>query len=521
MVGAALKQTFLMDCGGTAMKLDDLRQRKTPLELNSQEFRTLGYRLVDRIAGHFETLANRRVTSGESPEAIRHAIGSDRGLPPSGTESGALLDEITDVLLKHSLFNAHPRFWGYITAGPAQIGVLADLLAAAVNSNVGAWKLAPAATEIEAQTVRWIAEFIGYPVDCGGLMVSGGNMANFVCFLAARRAKTGWDVRQSGLAGAGSRQLRIYASSATHTWLQKAADLFGHGTDAIRWIETDRQQRLDIDALKRQVRMDRDAGDQPFLVVGNAGTVGCGAVDPLSELVALCREYGLWFHVDGAYGACAANVPGSPADLAALKAADSISIDPHKWLYAPLEAGCALVRKADQLSDAFSYHPEYYHFENAGTNYFDLGMQNSRGFRALKVWTAFRQVGRDGYLKMIGDDIRLARHMHSLVAVHPELEALSCALSIVTLRYVPVDLRQRVGSAETEDYLKRLNTEILSTVETSGEAFISNTLVDDKFALRACIVNFRTSLEDVEALPELIVRIGRRIDAESRAKTRV
>src|SRR5215471_10184589 len=297
------------------MNLDDLRHRKTPLELTPEEFRTLGYRLVDRIASHFERIRERPVTPGESPGAVRQAIGADQGLPVTGVQSPAMLEEVTDMLLQHSLFNAHPRFWGYITSGPAPIGVLADLVASAVNPHVGAWKLAPSATEIEAQTVRWIAEFIGYPVDCGGLMVSGGNMANFVCFLAARRAKTGWDVRQSGLAGAGSRRLRIYASSATHTWLQKAADLFGHGTDAIRWIETDRQQRLDIDALKRQVHMDRDAGDQPFLVVGNAGTVGCGAVDPLSDLAVLCREYGLWFHVDGAYGACAANVPGGPADL--------------------------------------------------------------------------------------------------------------------------------------------------------------------------------------------------------------
>jgi glutamate/tyrosine decarboxylase-like PLP-dependent enzyme len=175
--------------------------------------------------------------------------------------------------------------------------------------------------------------------------------------------------------------------------------------------------------------------------------------------------------VDGAYGACAANVAGSPADLAALKEADSVSVDPHQWLYAPLEAGCALVRKADQLSDTFSYHPEYYHFEKETTNYVDFGMQNFRGFRALKVWTALRQAGRDGYLKMIGDDIRLAQYLYSLVAAHPELEALSCGLSIVTLRYVPADLRQRIGCAETEEYLNRLNQDILSRIETSGEAF--------------------------------------------------
>jgi aromatic-L-amino-acid/L-tryptophan decarboxylase len=495
------------------MDLDDLRQRETPLKLSSEEFRTLGYRLVDRIARHFETIADRSVTPGESPGVVRRVLGIENRLPIHGMEPQAVLDEITDMLLLHSLFNAHPRFWGYITAGPAPIGVLADLLASAVNPNVGAWKLAPLATEIEAQTVRWIAEFIGYPADCGGIMVSGGNMANFVCFLAARRAKADWEIRQHGLAGADSRPLRIYASNATHTWMQKAADLFGHGTDAIRWIETDRDERIRVDALRRQIALDREKGEQPFLVVGNAGTVGCGAVDPLAELASLCRENNLWFHVDGAYGACAANAAGAPADLAALKEADSVSVDPHKWLYAPLEAGCALVRKPHQLLDAFSYHPSYYHFEEEATNYFDLGMQNSRGFRALKVWMAFRQVGRDSYLKMIADDIRLAKHLYSLAVTHPELEALSCGLSITAFRYVPPRLQQQAASTETEEYLNRLNTDILSRLEVGGKAFLSNTVIDGRFALRACIVNFRTSLEDVEAIPELVARVGREIDA--------
>jgi glutamate/tyrosine decarboxylase-like PLP-dependent enzyme len=347
-------------------------------------------------------------------------------------------------------------------------------------------------------------------------MVSGGNMANFVCFLAARAAMVNWNIRESGLEGAVSGGLRIYASTGTHTWIQKAADLFGHGTNAIRWIETDRMQRMNPDALRRQILVDREQGEQPFLVIGTAGTVGCGAVDPLSELSSLCRENKLWFHVDGAYGAFAANVPGTPVDLAALADADSVAVDPHKWLYAPLEAGCALVRKPAQLLNAFSYHPTYYHFEEEATNYFDFGMQNSRGFRALKVWTALRQAGRDGYLKMIGDDIRLAQHLNALVSAHPELEALSCGLSITTFRYVPPDLRQHAGSVETEKYLKQLNESILSRVEIGGEAFLSNAEIDGKFALRACIVNFRTSLEDVEAVPELIVRIGRQTDAEAR-----
>ena len=500
------------------MNLDDLKNRKTPLELSVEEFRTLGHRLIDRIASHFESIRDRPVTPGESVAAVRQAIGASRDLPVSGAQAPALLEEVTDMLLDHSLFNAHPRFWGYITAGPAPIGVLADLVAAAINPNLAAWKLAPAATEIEAQTVRWIAELIGYRADCGGLLVSGGNMANFVCFLAARHAQVQWNIRETGLAGNDFGRLRIYASTATHTWIQKAADVFGHGTDAIRWIDTDREQRMDPDALRRQVARDREQGEQPFLVVGTAGTVGTGAVDPLAELGAFCKDSGLWFHVDGAYGAFAANAPGVPADLAALKYADSVSVDPHKWLYAPLEAGCALVRKSELLLNAFSYHPSYYHFEEDATNYLDLGLQNSRGFRALKVWMALQQAGRDGYLKMIGDDIRLAKHLHSLASAHPELEALSCGLSIATFRYVPTEHRRLVGSTETEDYLNRLNREILSRIEIGGEAFLSNAIIDGKFALRACIVNFRTSLEDIEALPDLVARIGRQAHAAGTAE---
>jgi glutamate/tyrosine decarboxylase-like PLP-dependent enzyme len=213
--------------------------------------------------------------------------------------------------------------------------------------------------------------------------------------------------------------------------------------------------------------------------------------------------------VDGAYGALAARVPGAPESLRAIADADSVAVDPHKWLYAPLEAGCALVRRPADLLHAFSYHPSYYHFEQEVTNYFDYGPQNSRGFRALKVWLALRQVGLSGYLEMIGDDMRLARHLHALVDAHPDFEAMTQCLSITTFRYVPSDLRARRGASKVEDYLHRLNQDLLTRVERSGEAFLSNAVVGGRFALRACIVNFRTSLADIEALPGLLSRLGR------------
>ena len=253
---------------------------------------------------------------------------------------------------------------GYITSSPAPIGMLADLLAAAVNPNVGGWELSPMASEIEAETVRWVAELVGYPADCGGLLVSGGNMANFLCFLAGRRAMLGESPRAAGLGGAG--RLRVYASEGTHTWIQKAADLFGMGTDSIRWIGTDESLRMHVPSLREAIRRDRAAGDRPIMVVGAAGTVGTGAVDPIGALAAVCRDEGLWFHVDGAYGAPAALLPDAPADLKALRLADSVAVDPHKWLYAPLEAGCVLVREAHRLPRGLRLSPDVLPFRDRG-----------------------------------------------------------------------------------------------------------------------------------------------------------
>jgi glutamate/tyrosine decarboxylase-like PLP-dependent enzyme len=479
------------------------------------EFREIGHRLVDQIADRLSKLPDRPLTPDESPEDVRRALGAEQTLPPVGTDAGRLVSEATELLFDHSLFNGHPRFFGYITSSPAPIGMFGDFLAAALNQNVGSWRLAPLATEIEGQAVRWIAELIGFPTSCGGLLVSGGNMANFVCFLAARAAKAPWDVRKEGLSREG-RPLLVYASTETHTWIQKAADLFGLGTDSIRWIGTDDEQRMDSSALRRQIEQDLRLGHQPFLVVGTAGSVSTGVIDSLPDIAAICRDHELWFHVDGAYGALAAQAPGSPASLRALSDADSVAVDPHKWLYAPLEAGCVLVRDAEKLRNAFSYRPAYYHFDDQVVNYFDYGPQNSRGFRALKVWLALRQVGRAGYLKMIGDDILLARHLHQLLAHHPEFEATTQSLSITTFRYVPPDLRSQLGSVEVENYLNELNQNLLTTVEKSGEAFLSNALVGGKFVLRACIVNFHTSLGDIEALPLLLSQLGKEADTALR-----
>ena len=492
------------------------RSRHAPLAMDTETFKALGHQLVDQVAELLASVPGRPVTLDRSPSSIREALDLTGPLPEHGTDPAALLTQTARQLFDYSLFNAHPRFFGYLTASPAPIGMLGDFRASALNPNVGSSTLSPAATEVEAQTVRWIAELIGFPAGSGGLLVSGGNMANIVCLLAARAAAAPWDVRTKGLTGGQGRQLVVYTSIETHTWIQKAADLCGLGTDAIRWIETTATLQMDVAALRRAIESDVAAGHLPLLVVGTAGSVSTGVADPLPEIAALCREKEVWFHVDGAYGGFAAAVPGAPPELQGLADANSVAVDPHKWLYAPLEAGCALVRDAGALRRAFAYHPPYYHFDEHALNFVDHGPQNSRGFRALKVWLALRHIGASGYRRMIADDIGLARAMADAVERHPELQLLTQALSITTFRYVPSDLQALTEDGPVEEYLNALNKALLDVLQRGGELFVSNAVIRGRYTLRACIVNFHTDLCDVEALPGIVARHGRMLDERLR-----
>jgi glutamate/tyrosine decarboxylase-like PLP-dependent enzyme len=299
--------------------------------------------------------------------------------------------------------------------------------------------------------------------------------------------------------------------------VQKAADLAGLGTDRIRWIGTDGQQRMRVDALEARIAADRDAGHLPFLVVAAAGTVGTGAVDPVPEIAAVARRHDLWLHVDGAYGAPAASLPEAPAALHALGEADSVALDPHKWLYCPLEAGCTLVRDARHLPDAFSFHPDYYRFDSSEQepriNYYEHGPQNSRGFRALKVWLALGCIGRQAYMERFRADIALARRLYDAAERHPELQACTQSLSITTFRYRPPGVGEDAGS---EDHLNRLNEALVAALQREGRVFVSNAVVDGRYVLRACIVNFRTRDEDIDTLVDCAVHGGRALAAQMR-----
>jgi len=297
--------------------------REVPVEISASEFKKAGHKLVDDIAHLLSNFRDKPVSPEVSPAKIRTILG-ERQIPSRGENASMLLEEVTRHLMDNSTFNGHPRFWGYITSSATPIGVLADFLASAINPNVGGWNLSPIATEIEKQTIRWIAEMVGYPTDCGGILVSGGNMANFVGFLAARTAKSGWNIREKGLQSNDVEKLTMYVSAETHTWIQKAADLYGHGTETIRWIPTNDHQQMEVVSLKEQIQQDFENGFNPFLVAGTAGTVSTGAIDPLREIASVCQEFDIWFHIDGAYGAFAAVLPEANNDMKVFHLADSI-----------------------------------------------------------------------------------------------------------------------------------------------------------------------------------------------------
>ncbi len=480
----------------------------------------MGYSLIDAIARFIDTIDEKPVTTGESPSQIEQILGNP-SLPENGRAASTLLSETTELLMKHSLLNGHPKFLGYITSSAAPIGALADLLAATINPNVGANILSPMATAIEKQTIKWLAEFIGVSADYGGVLVSGGNMANFTAFLAARTAKAPKTFKEEGMTTTNGTMV-LYCSKATHTWIEKAAVLFGHGSKSIRWIVTDADNRMSSSILIKSIEEDLKNGKKPFMVVGTAGDVSTGVVDDLKAIAAICKTYKLWFHVDGAYGMPAAVIPEYNHLFEGIEEADSIALDPHKWLYSPLEAGCTLVKDPNHLIATYSSHPVYYNFSNnqeaLTQNYYEYGLQNSRGFRALKVWLALQQVGRSGYIKMITDDIQLSELFFALANNHAELEAITQNLSITTLRYVPLDLSYGDDDEKKEAYINKLNETLLNNLQQGGEVFLSNALVGSKYCLRGCIVNFRTSKKDIEQIINIIAREGRNVHQQMQEK---
>ena len=341
-------------------------------------------------------------------------------------------------------------------------------------------------------------------------------MANFIALKVARDHVAGWDIRAEGLAA--GPPLAMYMSTETHAVSSRAADMLGLGTDAVRQIPVDERFRVRLDRLREAIARDRADGVRPFAVVGSAGTVATGAVDPLEELAQLCRDEGIWFHVDAAYGGPAAFTDDLRPLFAGIERADSIAFDPHKWMYTPHSGGCVLVRDLQLLVDSFSIQATYVRQDKErtgrGIDATQLGPQFSRGFSALKIWVSLLAHGRQAYVRRISHDAELARYLGARVQERPDFE-LACpvGLSICCFRYVPADLP---SSQEAETYLNLLNERLMTDVQQDGRAFTSNAVLGDRYVLRACIVNFRTEAEDLDAVLDVTAEIGARLDAELR-----
>jgi glutamate/tyrosine decarboxylase-like PLP-dependent enzyme len=334
-------------------------------------------------------------------------------------------------------------------------------------------------------------------------------MAAFTALKAARDAKAGWCVRELGMRA--GPPLTIYASAQVHDVNTRAADMLGLGRDAVRIIPCDDAQRMRVDALRSAITRDIRTGHTPIAVVATGGTVSTGAIDPIDAIADVCSEYGIWLHVDGAYGGTAALTTTLKPLFRGIERADSVALDPHKWLYTPHSGGAIVVRDMQTLADAFSIHPNFVQDDKEltgrGTDLYTLGPQFSRGFHALKIWVSLLAHGWSAYERRIAHDVELAKYLYARVAEHPDLETVGPPpdLSIACFRYVPRALR---GDAAAEPYLNKLNERLMSVLQLGGSVFPSNAVIDKRFALRACIVNFRTESADIDRLIDQAVVQG-------------
>jgi aromatic-L-amino-acid/L-tryptophan decarboxylase len=471
--------------------------------------RALGHRMLDDMMTHLQTVRERPVWQ-PMPAEVAQAFTTP--VPAEGAPAEQVYAEFLETVVPYNMGNIHPRFWGWVMGNGTPLGMLADMLAAGLNPNMGGGD--HAGPRVEQQVINWLKEMLGYPAEASGLLVSGGSMANLVALTVARSARAGFDVRAEGLAAAPA-PLTIYGSVEMHSSIQKAVELLGLGSQALRLIPVDADFRIDLALLRQAIEADIAAGRRPICLVGNAGAVNTGALDPLDALAGIAAEYDLWFHVDGAFGALAYLAPDLRPLLAGMERADSLAFDLHKWVYVPFECGCALVRNPDAHRRAFSLTPEYLSHADrglaAGALWFsDYGVQLTRGFRALKVWMTLKNSGVDKIGRVIRQNVAQAAYLGRRVAEAPDLELLApVALNVVCFRYVAPGLH---GAA-----LDALNTELLTRLQESGVAAPSGTRVRGAYAIRCAITNHRSRMADFDLLLDETRRLGAALLAEARA----
>jgi glutamate/tyrosine decarboxylase-like PLP-dependent enzyme len=464
------------------------------------DIRALGHRMLDDMLDYAANIRDRPVWQ-PIPDDVRARFRATLPLNPS--DLGEVYREFTDFIVPYATGNVHPGFMGWVHGGGTAVGMLAEMLAAGLNANLGGRDHIP--IEVERQIVEWMRSLFGFPAEASGIFVTGTSMANLMAVLVARTAALGQSVRRSGLFDEGA-ALTAYASTAAHGCISKAMDIAGFGSDALHCIGVDQFHRIDVAALRARITADRNAGLKPFLVVGSAGTVDIGAIDDLNALSTLCREEGLWFHVDGAFGALGILSPVVAPQLAGIENADSIALDFHKWGQVPYDAGFLLVRDGERHRETFSSPAAYLRRETrglaAGSPWpCDLGPDLSRGFRALKTWFTLKTYGTEKLGAMITRTCALARYLEARILAEPRLELLApVQLNIVCFRYRAVDPN-------------RVNGEIVIDIQESGVAAPSTTVLAGQLALRVAIVNHRTDICDIDNLIAAVLEFGARRSA--------
>jgi glutamate/tyrosine decarboxylase-like PLP-dependent enzyme len=461
------------------------------------EIRRVGYQVIDLIAEHLTTLPSRPVFQPVPRELASRML--ETPVPQTGLDPDGILDLFREIVEPYPFGNGHPRFFGWVNSPPTIVGIFADALAAAMNPSCAGGN--HAAIYVEKQVVNWFKELLSFPREAYGLLVSGGSMAALTALAVARHVKCGFDVRARGLQRAPSR-LVFYKTAEGHGCHQKAIELLGVGSDQIRTVDHDAAFRMRPAALAAAIAADRANGDTPVAVIASAGTVNTGAIDPLADIAAICRDQDVWLHVDGAYGAPAILSDKYAAALDAIRLADSVALDPHKWMCVPVEAGLVLVRHADAQRSAFSLVPPYLRTDGSQTGvggppwFSEYGFQQTRGFRALKVWMSLLHHGAAGYRDLVNQEIDLAERLADLLRSADDFEVCEPpGLGIVCFRLN--------GGGEASD-LNAFNQAALARLQLEGTAFLSSTVLNGVFWLRACILNPRTTAVDLAAMIDAV-----------------
>jgi len=467
--------------------------------------RQLGHQMVDDMMDYLQHIRE-QPSWQKVPDETKQLL--KRDVPHQPQDINSIYAEFKQHILPYTKGNIHPRFWAWVQGTGTPLGMLADMLASAMNPNVSIGEHAP--MYVDKQVVDWCKQMMHYPAEASGILVSGGSMANITGLVVARNHQLG-NARQQGIAN--NSKPVMYCSAETHSCVVKAAEVMGIGTDGVRKIAVNDGYEMDIDALVKEIEKDIAEGHRPFCVVGNAGSVNTGAVDDLTALRGVCDKYKLWFHIDGAFGAFAKLLPAYKEKLKAIETADSVALDLHKWMYMPYEVGCALIKNADAHRAAFVSTPNYLLNHERGLaagpdtigNY---GLELSRAFKALKVWMSIKEHGLEKYRALIQQNVDQAFYTGELVKQNPQLELLTpVAMNLVCYRFI--------GNNIPEKRLNALNKEILMRLQEQGIASPSSTVLHGKYAIRLAIVNHRSRNEDFETLIKETVRIGQDVLREA------